>query len=491
MKIKNISLFTGGNLSLGRAGRATVTRTIEPKGDINILHADAFSDLRVIPGRTGRSAVTLHGMEVRAQRKGLAAELMHYARHGGTVQIHGRNYVLTEVLGNWITVKSSDGTFRRFDVNRVPIKFIFSAPPYVANPTPSIKVLLGNAAGEGELYLRASLDAASGEVLHQIVIADATDQKNIHAELMPLLSVVNRTNVKLTDMALSLRLNEPVPVARSSRLEAGPFDSAESRAPVHEAAASGVLTMPVADKITLQPGETKQINIATAVTGNLDPEADFVAVTLRQSLALGFSVAPGKVAGETSGKGNPSSNYVMSGTPAQQPAGTYEIYEGDTLAGSLFKADYTEKETEVRIPGSVMKAIEGKWTITTEAVQEGEWAPAIDTTGAPASSRRTEREERANIFSMFAAVDLSSKSSFDREVDLKIGVSSFDQGVANVSANANGEPLKSTYNQEEGMLTISDIPVPANGSTTVSITFNGKKTEVRNVATEASSRSPA
>lgn len=499
MAINDVSLFMGADLIIGRTGRATVTKTIDPEDSFDILHADAFSDLRVIPGRDGASDVTVRGMEEMAQREGLAARLAHHARHGGTIKIRGRNYTLTEVSGDTLTVVTRDGTFRRFDLDKISLQFGAVEPPYVANPTPSIRVMVGNTGGADELHLRAELDAAGGDVLHQIIITDAAEQKNIEAELATFLAVSNDTGVELSDMSLSLRLNEPAPSRSPKRRGAVPW-SADGAAyalesveeeiiePIRETAAAGVLTMPVAVNVTIRPGETRTLNIAAAIAGEPNEDIERVPVTLRQDLTLGFLVLPGKPGSEVTAKDSPRASYTMSGTPAPQPAGTYEIYEGGDLAGSRFKFEYTEEETEVTIQGSTMRSIEAKWTVRTVAIEEGKWARAV-AVDMPVP-RGTEHQERVNTFSMAGSIELSSKSEHAREVDVEMGVGSFDQGNSGIRASVNGAPVEARYDKEEDKLVIPGVVLPAGGAATVAFSFDGKKTERRRVDISSGRGSP-
>jgi hypothetical protein len=492
-----IDLFNQATLKVGADGVGSLTRTIDPNGNIAIRDADQLGEVRAIELRTDQSDVVVREKEVLPASLGFDAKMAHYAANRGKVtidedvlsfQVDTDSLTVDSYDGRILKMVTDDGSHVRVDLNApenrgIAVKFGRCRPAFVERKTSEVSFKLGNTDGVDALHLEATIPA-NGMVSYLVRLIDGEDQHHMRAELAPKLEVQNGAARPLKDVAVELKLNEvQAPMRQANRRSlAGGIASLESAPADMVAAASegatGVKTLPVASRISIAANSKKEFLFAGPLNGTPNAEMDFIPVHIDQMLKLGITAMAGQKDGPgPEQKGTPRAVYKMEGTAEAQPAGTYELYDGADRAAVLETTAYTEKGKELEI-NARYAAIESKAVVSTVSRREGEprEMPAPrGTDTAPTAAPRAKRMQRDDRYQMGGSVSLSSKTQFAKDLDIEIAVGSFNQGIEDdFKAKLNGEPIQAEYQKGKNLLVIKGAKVPANGEALVEFSFTGK-----------------
>jgi hypothetical protein len=475
-KIETVSLLNRATLTVGTSGVASVATTINPRGNIAVSDADLLQDIQAIPLRSGTSDVVVREQSFLPAQSGLEAQAAHYARNGGRISANKKNYTVIGFDGASVfTVRDSRGRVSKIDINKTPVSFGFVRPAFDERRTSTVRLELEKADGNDALRLRADL-SASASVGYTVILADASQQHAIAAELVPHAAITNGTDRRLENMSVELKLNEPQARPRMARAASFALESAAPVADVQESS-TGIITMPIrSGDVTLQPGETRNINFAAAVVGKPNAkDLAFAPVTLDMRLAVTTGVVPstetGAVAGEA--KVSPDASYQMSATAEARPAGVYKLFDGaDLVTQPHSEGRFTPKGESITIDGGTFRQVMVRYATKTLDYVKGE---EHEVPGEAAVGGNVVRKAfaRTDEYSVVHTLDLVNTSKHARDIEVTIDLSIF-KSTSDLTVTRDGQALSVT--KKKGLLTVV-VPMDADGKAGIEVRCKGTKAE--------------
>ncbi|MEZ4270833.1 MAG: hypothetical protein R3C68_05195 [Myxococcota bacterium] len=317
-RVDAVNIFENGSLIVGTGG-ASVEKIIDPETPtVRIEHADQFHGDRpkVIPLRSNPngtpSDITVKGELGRRALFGFDAKAAHYARYGGNIRVFRTDanpnpQTSRDQLEKVYTVSEyTDGAFivhfqipadaapeqakqmkrvqHRFDTKQgIGIIWGEVKPAFDERKYPSWEIEFGNVEGADALMLSGQVGALQ-EVKYDVILDAVTednaaagnfDQHALSAQLVPKLTITNRTETDFSHMGLAVRLNDDNDnrsydkrAARSLAFSPPGLEFASPQIDeASESDISGTITLPISapGQFSLGKGETRVVNMSAAV----------------------------------------------------------------------------------------------------------------------------------------------------------------------------------------------------------------------------------